>query len=160
VHKAGAGPVRRSSVALAGKNNGFDYRRSKEGGTMIARALGVLLVASCIAIAVRADGPVRQPAEDTNAAGLDSLRGIEIPVVMKFQSTDVGKLFEALGAAAGFEVSVDDAVRARMVSVDMGKVDLKTALVRLADEYHLAYDVRSSKELHVSDDVRKPKAAS
>lgn len=89
------------------------------------------------------------PTAEADPSGLDQLDGIEIPVMMKFKETQLEMILQALGKAAGFEVSVDEAIRAKIVSVDMEKVDMKTALLRLAEQHDLAYEVRSPKQLRV-----------
>jgi len=93
------------------------------------------------------------------AAGLDRLPGVDIPVRIHFNEQKLSKVIGAMAETAPFEVTFKDGVGDQLVSVDWEKQSLKQALVKLADKYDLAYDVPSWGHLVVRKQTFKAEKA-
>jgi type II secretory pathway component GspD/PulD (secretin) len=79
---------------------------------------------------------------------LDLLAAAERPVLVKFRDTTLTKVFQSLAEATDTKISVV-LERDQVVSVDIEKMSLKEALIRLAESHDLVYEVKSPRELVV-----------
>ena len=100
-------------------------------------------------LVVRADaGAASIPTPDEYAA-LDQLTAASNPVQLSSNQVYLGTILEAMGRAAGVHIDYT-ASRETYVSIDTGgMVTLKEALVRLARENNLVYEVCGTDELVV-----------
>ena len=81
--------------------------------------------------------------EKEEESALDRLPGVDIPVRMHFEQQKLSTVIGAVAKTAPFDVTFKDEVGDQIVSINWDKQSLKHALVKLADEYDLAYDVPS-----------------
>lgn len=117
----------------------------------------IVVLALVLALAQPALAPSAEKADVVPVKGdLATLDGIEIPVMMNFERLELSKILESFGAAAGFDVEIDEAIRSKIVTVHLPEVDAKTALLRLAQQNGLEYEVVSPKKLIVRPRASKP----
>jgi hypothetical protein len=104
-------------------------------------------VITILALALCATAVVGRGGEEE--AELDRLPGADIPVLVHFEKQKLSTVIGAMARTAPFDVTFKDDVGNRLVSVNWEKQSLKQALVKLADEYDLEYDVPSHGHLVV-----------
>lgn len=89
---------------------------------------------------------------DSRAAGpgdLAGLKGADEVVTLRFTETEASKVFEALGAAAGFQATVEDEVKDRPLTVQAVSETVQDILEALARQYELEYEVTAAGDLVV-----------
>jgi len=118
--------------------------------------VGILVLMVLVVGAGSAIGGPGAPSSPDEYSVLDRLAAAAKPVMLTFNETPLAQVFEAVRQASGVDVELKS-VPARMVTIRTGKVSLKDALVQLARDNDLAYEVSGEDKLVVHS---KAKAAS
>lgn len=114
--------------------------------------IAVLLVVS-FGIVLAAD-----PIVDANLAALEKLDAASTPVTVKSPKARLDGILELLSTTGAFEVEIRStgggvtaaaAEAAKTFAVDWDRVSMKDALMRLADELSLRYEVPNPRKLVV-----------
>jgi len=113
---------------------------------MTSKPCGLLLALTLVTASALA-GAATDPRLDEYAA-LDRLTAAGNPVQLRFHETSLARVLEAMGRATGVDMDLAALPETR-VSVDTGQVTLKAALVQLARENNLVYEVIGTDKLVV-----------
>jgi TonB family protein len=94
----------------------------------------------------------------------DQLEEADLPVMLNFQEARADKIFEALGATSGVEFRVDDEIENKVISVNLGRMSLKQALMQLGVVAGAGYTILGQRVIEVNPillagtaDVTRPK---
>ena len=79
---------------------------------------------------------------------LDHLTATSLPVVLRFSEVTLAQVLDGMGRASGVDIDFEGLPEMR-VSLDTGQVSLKEALIRLAREHKLVYEVVGTDKLVV-----------
>lgn len=113
----------------------------------------LLAAAVCACAALSCSGPVSDSQADEYLA-LDSLAAAEKPVVFNFVEMPLVDVFEAVAEATGVEIEVESGGD-RKITVRTGKTSFKDALVQMAEEHGLEYEVTGEDRLIVRSKTRE-----